>query len=73
MASACEKCGYFPVRRCKCEEVQLQERIQELEAKFKSANDILNSQSFWCELADQECVGMKSIVYLVKKALKGDE
>lgn len=47
------------------------ERIEELEGAIEGAKDILNSQSFWCELADKECVGLKSIVYLVKKSLKG--
>ncbi len=47
------------------------ERIAELESKIEAAKEILGSQSFWCELADQECVGLKSIVYLVDKALKG--
>lgn len=40
MASACEKCNYFPVRRCKCEEVQLQERIEELEAENKKMKEL---------------------------------
>lgn len=32
MASACEKCGYFPVR-CKCEELQLQAELD----RYKTA------------------------------------
>ena len=50
---------------------KLRERIKELEGKIERAKDITNSQSFWCELADKECVGMKSIVHLVEQALKG--
>lgn len=49
----------------------LTKRIAELEGKIQSAKDIVSSQSFWCELADQECVGLKSIVHLVEQALKG--
>jgi len=47
--------------------------IKELEAKIQSAKDIISSQSFWCELAGQECVGMKSIVHLVEQVLKGGD
>ena len=35
MASACEKCSFFPVKRCKCEELRLTERIKELEATLQ--------------------------------------
>ena len=47
------------------------ERIKELEKNIKAAKELLGSQSFWCELAKQECVGLKSIVHLVEKTLKG--
>lgn len=47
------------------------ERIEELEKRIKAAKEILRSQSFWCELADKECIGLRSIVHLVEKALEG--
>ncbi|KKM86735.1 hypothetical protein LCGC14_1276090 [marine sediment metagenome] len=49
----------------------MRENIQQLEGKIEAAKELLGSQSAWCELANQECVGLKSIVYLVGKALKG--
>lgn len=62
------ECGQQATKIC-----VLELRITELEGKIQSAKDIVSSQSFWCELADQECVGLKSIVHLVEQALKGGE
>ena len=59
------------VQACDTLEAAKNERIKELEGKIERAKDITNSQSFWCELADKECVGMKSIVHLVEQALEG--
>ena len=57
------------IRALEKEVDKLNKRIEELEGKIERAKDITNSQSFWCELADKECVGMKSIVHLVEQAL----
>ena len=46
------------------------EEIKELEKRIEAARIIIDSQSFWCDLANKECVGMKSIVHLVENALE---
>jgi len=35
MANACEKCNYFPVKRCRCNELLLQAKIKKLEEEKK--------------------------------------
>jgi len=50
--------------------LDLKERIKELEKRIEAARIIIDSQSFWCDLANKECVGMKSIVHLVENALE---
>lgn len=79
----CPCCGYINVTtrsvcnagiaiRLRKKNEQQAKRISELEGKIQNAKNIVDSQSFWCELAKQECVGLKSIVHLVKQALKGE-
>ena len=50
MASACEKCGYFPVR-CKCGELQLQaenKRLKDFVLKLVEKED-LEELDYWAE------------------------
>jgi hypothetical protein len=49
---------------------KLASELMEANRRTEGAKDIVGSQSFWCELANAECVGLKSIVYLVERALK---
>lgn len=61
MASACEKCGYFPVS-CKCKELALQAQVKELREESKN-------RLGWCAKWEDENYKLQKALQHITTAL----